>query len=212
MSSDQTPTDGSAVLGYVRDLHPSHVYRLGVGIFKSQPIRRRVVEASLFSPPHKAPHAELMRRTLDGKDEKTTRHSPLLPPEMPPAQPQSLAGSDVRTFTEEDYHRWVESRRSMRACLEGAGLTKRWLHSKDRSELEGAVLARLLDAERCQPVMESAAESKPCDQVSCNWSSYWLAQWIHLHHCETALSFFCDPTFLFFFLGGGGGGGGGAGN
>eukprot|EP00731_Ephydatia_muelleri_P001628 Em0001g1628a len=105
-----------------------------------------------------------MRRTLDGKDEKTTRHSPLLPPEMPPAQPQSLAGSDVRTFTEEDYHRWVESRRSMRACLEGAGLTKRWLHSKDRSELEGAVLARLLDAERCQPVMESAAESKPCDQ------------------------------------------------
>lgn len=166
MSSDQPasePACNSAIHGRERDLHLSHVYRIGIGMFKSQPIRRRVIEASLFSPPtHQAPHSELLRRTLDGRDEKITRHSPLLPPEMHPAQPQALAGSDVRTFTEGDYHRWLESRRSMRACLEGAGLTERWLSNKDRSDLEGAVLARLLDTDKCQPVM---AESKPSDQV-----------------------------------------------
>lgn len=166
MTSDEPTLVPTREQGHERDLLPSHVYRLGVGLFKSQPIRRRVIEASLFCPSLKTPHAELLRRTLDGREERTTRPPPLLsPPEMPPAQPQALAGSDVRTFTEDDYHCWLYSRRSMRASLDGAGLTERWLRSKDRTELEGGVLARLVEEERRQPVIE-VKETTPPDQVS----------------------------------------------
>ena len=167
MTSDQTAFPPSNDV-HGRDLLPSHVYRLGVRLFGSQPIRRsRVIEASLFHPTPKTPHSALLRRTLDGKDERTKRPTPLLPPEMPPAQPQALAGSDVGTFTEGDYRCWLESRRSMRATLDGAGLTERWLRSKDRTELEGAVLARLVDPPaKGQPAIDTRETTTPPDEVS----------------------------------------------
>lgn len=167
MTSDQTPDVHLQTQRCVRDLHPSHVYRLGVGLFKSQPVRRRVIESSLFSPVQRSPHSELLRRTLDGKEEKASHPGPLVSPEtlFPPSLPQALRGSEANAFTEDDYHTWMESRRSMRAGLEGAGLTERWLRGKDRTELEARVLARLSGStESSQLVTESMAESKPVDQ------------------------------------------------
>ena len=126
-----------------RDLIPSHLYRLGTKLFRSEPTRHRVIEASRYVPRELVPHAANLRRTWDGKplDSACARsQKPLLQRRH---SEQSLIHVKTSDFTEEHYRQWMEERRSVRAGLDGMAVSERWLSTKTRTPLENKLLAEL---------------------------------------------------------------------
>ena len=158
-----------------RDLVPSHLYRLGTKLLGSHHPRRRVIDASLYTPQERTPHAQLIRRSWDGRTVASTSSGPestnqthlartnTLPVSASLAQeaPRDAGGRNTmglkaRDFSMEDYRRWISERRELRASLDGLGASEAWLSSKERTPLEETLLSRLSSerraAERKAPV------------------------------------------------------------
>ena len=128
-----------------RDLIPSHIYRLGTKLFRSEPTRRRVIEAAHYVPRELVPHAANLRRTWDGRPLDTVHGA--RPQKSPVLQrrhsEQNLNAVDASDFTQAQYRQWMEERRRVRDGLEAMAISERWLCSKTRSPLENKVLAEL---------------------------------------------------------------------
>ena len=141
-----------------RDLIPSHLYRLGTKLFRSEPTRHRVIEAAHYVPRELVPHTVNLRRTWDGRPLDSVRHtrSPKSPVLQRRHSEQNLNAVDTGDFTEAQYRQWMEERRRVRDGLEAMAISERWLCSKTRSPLENKVLAEL----RCKR-KEAIAASAP---------------------------------------------------
>ena len=143
-----------------RDLLPSHLHRMGTGIFGNSPLRQRVIDASLYSPPLRTPHIDVIRRSLDGRSPVTSRQprnesSTIKEPSGYIHRSLSdPAGISALGFTEADYKQWLARRREMRSSLEGLGANKQWLCSKERTPLENTLLSQLRSRERASIVPE----------------------------------------------------------
>ena len=144
-----------------RDLMPSHLYRLGTRLFRSDPIRttrRRMIDASRCEPRLYEPHEhKYLRRTWDGKplenalrkSSPTSRHSDL-----------SLHSINACNFTEDQYREWLRERKSVREGLEGMSISERWLCSKARTHLENKLLAELRDKRKASTATIAVTESE----------------------------------------------------
>lgn len=126
-----------------RDLLPSHVYRLGVKLFNNPPPqRRRVFEASLYSPPQWRPrtHPSQTARTATTEQEEERRLEQILRVARKPSE-----------FTDKEYREWVDGRMKLREELEKMGISEEWLCSKHRTPAEEHVLAQLRHRARPRP-------------------------------------------------------------
>ena len=145
---DHLPPSSQLPFYRQRDLVPSHLYRLGTGIFGSEPLRRRrVFDAALYLQPHKIPHATLLKRPFDGRpvplvcrrlDAQSTEEKALS------SHDQLNEGRVVgEGFTEAQYKQWLSNRQRMRSNLESLGANERWLLFKERTPLENTLLSQL---------------------------------------------------------------------
>lgn len=167
---DHLPLSEQLLHYHQRDLSASHLYRLGTGLFGGSGIknRRRLIDASLYSPPSLLPHTVLLNRSLDGRppgppterkssdldcssaDYKIKKRYGSLPILTKSGRLDVESGSDTLTgvsaedFTKSQYQKWMEMRRRMRGSLEGLGTHKCWLLSKERTPMENTLLSDLI--------------------------------------------------------------------
>jgi hypothetical protein len=128
-----------------RDLIPSHLYRLGIKLFGSEPTRHRVIDASRYVPRELVPYAENLRRTWDGRPLETAQHVRAKKPLAPQRRHSDVNLNSVETsdFTEDQYRQWIDQRKKTRDGLESMALSERWLCSKTRTPLENKLLAEM---------------------------------------------------------------------
>lgn len=136
-----------------RDLTPSHLYRLGTKLFRSEPTRHRVINAAHYVPRELVPHARNLRRTWDGKPlDNVYDRSQRLPLQRRHSD-QSLNSVKTSDFTQDQYRQWMDERRSIRNGLDMMTISERWLCTKTRTPLENKVLSEL----RCKRKASIAA-------------------------------------------------------
>lgn len=127
---EQLPIDEQLKYYHQRDLFPSYFYRLGTRVFKIQPSqRRRVFEASLYSPAQRTPHAHPTNYVTAPRQECI--------------QQQIKEDKKPSELSEEELREWVQRRQELRCGLEGMGINEQWLCSKDRTPAEDRVFAQL---------------------------------------------------------------------
>ena len=164
---DHLPPSSQLPFYRQRDLVPSHLYRLGTGIFGSEPLRRRrVFDAALYLQPQKTPHGALLKRSFDG------RPAPLVCRRLDAQSKEEKALSSYdqlnegrivgESFTEAQYKQWLSNRQSMRSNLESLGANERWLLFKERTPLENTLLSQLREKGKAG---KSRAENKEEVQV-----------------------------------------------
>jgi len=147
-----------------RDLEPSHLYRLGTGLFGGTAFttRTRVIDAEHFSTYSSGgvKHQTLIDTAFGCKDK--TQHT-------------NKTGRIVKSHSEpivsgpeEEYRKWLTGRKSLRSDLDSLGASEKWLLSKERTKLEASVLNRLRESKKqktegvTQEVEESEASTCTC--------------------------------------------------
>lgn len=139
------PSDVSSQLHRYRqrDLTPSHLYRLGTKLFRSEPTRHRVIDAAHYVPRELVPHETNLRRTWDGKPlEKVYDRSQRTSLQRRHSD-QSLNSVKTSDFTQDQYRQWMDERRSVRNGLDMMAISERWLCTKTRTPLENKLLSEL---------------------------------------------------------------------
>ena len=163
---DHLPPSSQLPFYRQRDLVPSHLYRLGTGIFGNEPLRRRrVFDASLYSPPQKTPHSTLLKRSVDG------RPVPLVCSRLDAqSKEKALSSCDQlnegqivgESFTEAQYKQWLSNRQTMRSNLESLGANEEWLLFKERTPLENTLRSQLMEKGKAA---ESGVEDREKTEV-----------------------------------------------
>ncbi len=127
-----------------RDLVPSHLHRIGTRLFRGSSFntRRRVIDASHFSPPNRINHQALLNASFDGRiREPHDKTSSKLTKSL--SEP-SVTLSDP----ESEYRKWLAERKVLRNDLDSLGATEKWLTSKECTPLEASLLTQLRDQKR----------------------------------------------------------------
>ena len=146
---DQLPLSEQLPHYYERDLASSHLYRLGTDLFKESGIktRRRLIDASLYSPPSLLPHRALLKKYVDGTSPPpaTESCSAKCKPLHLPTLKKTLDFSDSSLECGADYycHNWTEERQRIRNSLDGLSAYKCWLFTKERTPVENTWLFNL---------------------------------------------------------------------
>lgn len=142
-----------------RDLVPSHLHRIGTRLFGgcSFNSRRRVIDASHYSPRNGINHQALLNASFDGKtNELHNRAGSKLT--------KSLSEPSIKlSDSESEYRKWLADRKVLRNDLDNLGATEKWLTSKERTPLETSLLTRLKDQKhlaRMKPKVESFEVNK----------------------------------------------------
>ena len=159
-----------------RDLIPSHLYRLGTKLFGSEPLRRRVIEASHYVPRELVPHAINLSRTWDGQPVARDEKPPVLQRRL---SEQRLHNVSTSEFTHDQYRQWMDERRRLRDGLDAMALSERWLCSKERTPLENKLLAELRSKRKAAiaastpiPTTHSEVRALLLDTSSCTGDSH----------------------------------------
>ncbi len=137
-----------------RNLVPSHLHRIGTHLFggSSFNVRRRVIDASHFSPHNGINHLALLNASFDGKIRETRTRTGF-------KLTKSLSEPSVKlSDSESDYRKWIADRKVLRSDLDSLGATEKWLTSKERTPLETSLLTRLRD-EKCLASAKPKVES-----------------------------------------------------
>lgn len=141
-----------------RDLVPSHLHRIGTHLFGgcSFNARRRVVDASHYSPQSDVIHHTLLNTSFNGRThERYDRTYGRLV--------KSLSEPSVKlSESESKYRKWIADRKVLRHDLDSLGPTERWLTSKERTPLETSLLTRL----RNESKKKDRANTKPEVEIS----------------------------------------------
>lgn len=129
-----------------RNLTHSHLYRFGqreIPTDVSFP-RRRVIDASLYSPRHRVGHHALLQRSLDGQPQKGLTDNASKCQDYLYSEPSVLdVSANSSDLSETQYRKWTVDRRELRKSLDSVGANEKWLCSKERTPLENSILARL---------------------------------------------------------------------
>lgn len=110
-----------------RNFIPSHLYRMGVKLFRKEPtVRTRVIDASYWIPKNDQTSAKTNWSSLS---------SPLKDDFKPASAPTQ--------YTVEEYKNWIAHRQELRKNLEQFGGCEQWLLSKSCTPVEASVLEKL---------------------------------------------------------------------
>ena len=131
-----------------RNFIPSHLYRMGVKLFRKEPtVRTRVIDASYWIPKNDQTSAKTNWPSLS---------SPLKDDFKPASAPTQ--------YTVDEYKNWIAHRQELRKNLEQLGGCEQWLLSKSCTPVEASVLERL----RAQRRESSLTQRTPSSSEVCN--------------------------------------------
>ena len=136
LSTYHPPTEEQVQHYHQRNFIPSHLYRVGVKLFrKKAPVRQRVIDTTSCWVPsarHQVPHP-IMATRIDKL--KNVEH-------VTQSQNKSEASSHL------EYKSWLAQRQEMRKNLESMGAHEQWLTAKECTPIEATLLVRLREERR----------------------------------------------------------------